>query len=90
VLGKPCCLTFRTLGPDFQPSQAFLLQETIKRGVLMPSLILGYAHGDGDIDQTIQAVDAALDVYARALSDGVENHLVGRPSQIVYRAYNSP
>jgi glutamate-1-semialdehyde 2,1-aminomutase len=93
VLGKSCCLAYRTLGPDFQPSQAFrslLLQETIKRGVLMPSLIVGYAHSDRDIDQTIEAVDSALDVYAKALSDGVEKHLVGRPSQVVYRAYNRP
>jgi glutamate-1-semialdehyde 2,1-aminomutase len=92
VLGKSCCLAYRTLGPDFQPSQAFrslLLLETIKRGVLMPSLTVGYAHADSDIDQTIEAVDAALGVYARALSDGVEKHLVGRPSQVFYRAYNS-
>lgn len=92
TLGKPCCLTYRTLGPNLQPSQAFrtlLLQETIKRGVLMPSLIVGYAHSDGDIDQTVDAIDGALDVYARALNDGVEKHLVGRPSQVVYRAYNT-
>jgi glutamate-1-semialdehyde 2,1-aminomutase len=92
VLGKSCCLSYRTLGPDLQPSQAFrslLLQETIKRGVLMPSLIVSYAHDDDDIDYTIRAVDAALDVYVRAISDGVEKHLVGRPSQVVSRAFNS-
>ena len=54
----------------------------------MPSLVVNYSHGNDDITRTIEAVDAALAVYARALDDGVERHLVGRPSQIVYRRFN--
>ncbi len=91
ILGKPCCLTYATLGPDGQPSQAFrtlLLQETIRRGVLMPSLVLSYSHSDHDLDLTVAALDGALEVYRRALDHGVERYLVGRPSQTVYRRYN--
>jgi hypothetical protein len=33
---------------------------------------------------------SALAVYRRALDDGVERYLLGRPSQTVYRAYNLP
>jgi glutamate-1-semialdehyde 2,1-aminomutase len=56
----------------------------------MPSLVVSYAHTDEDIDLTVAAIDAALEVYRRALDTGVERHLVGRPSQIVYRRFNVP
>jgi glutamate-1-semialdehyde 2,1-aminomutase len=93
VMGRPSCLLYATLGPDGMPSQAFrtlFLQETIRRGVLMPSLVVSYAHRDADIDRTVAAVDAALGVYRRALDGGVERFLVGRPSQPVYRRFNRP
>ena len=91
VLGKPCCLTYATLDASFKPSQDFrtlFLQETIRRGVLAPSFIVSYAHSDADIDTTIEVVDAALAVYARALEDGIERHLIGRPVKPVWRRYN--
>lgn len=91
LVGRPCCLAYVTLGPDGRPSQPYrtlLLQETIRRGVLMPSLVTSYAHTDDDIDVTVAAIDGALAVYRRALDEGVERHLVGRPSQIVYRRFN--
>ncbi len=91
VVGRASCLAYATLDQHRQPSQAFrslFLQETLARGVLMPSLVVNYSHGNDDITRTIEAVDAALAIYARALDDGVERHLVGRPSQIVYRRFN--
>jgi glutamate-1-semialdehyde 2,1-aminomutase len=87
VVGRPCNLLFGTRGSDGNPSQAFrtlFLQETIRRGVIMPSLVVSYSHEDSDIDRTIDAIDGALAIYARALSDGVERHLVGRPSRTVF------
>jgi glutamate-1-semialdehyde 2,1-aminomutase len=91
VAGKPCCLTYATLGANRAPSQDFrtlFLQETIRRGVLAPSFIVSYAHSDADIDRTVETVDAALAVYARALEEGIEKHLVGRPVKPVWRRYN--
>jgi glutamate-1-semialdehyde 2,1-aminomutase len=93
IMGKPCCLLYATLDSTKAPSQDFrtlFLQETIRRGVLMPSLVVGYAHTDEDIDRTISAIDGALEVYKKALEEGVERYLVGRPSQVVYRHYNKP
>jgi glutamate-1-semialdehyde 2,1-aminomutase len=93
ILGKPCCLLYATLDQNGDPSQAFrtlFLQETIRRGVLIPSLVVSYSHTEEDIDRTITAIDDALDVYRRALDEGVERYLVGRPSQVVARRYNQP
>ncbi len=93
VSGHPSCLLYATLDGTGEPSQAFrslFLQETIRRGILMPSLVVSYSHDDDDIDRTVEAVDGALGVYRRAMENGVERYLFGRPSEGVYRAFNKP
>lgn len=91
VLGRSCNLVFSTKGTDQKPSQGFralLMQELIRGGVLAPSFVVSYSHSDDDIDRTIEAVDCAAEVYARALTDGVDSHLVGRPVKPVFRPFN--
>ncbi|HTY06458.1 MAG TPA: glutamate-1-semialdehyde 2,1-aminomutase [Gemmatimonadales bacterium] len=91
VLGRPCNLVFVTRDPDGRPSQvyrALFMQELIRRGVLGPSFVVSYSHTEEDIDRTIDAVDGALAVYARALVDGPERYLEGRPLKPVMRARN--
>ena len=91
MLGKPCCLTYATLDADGRPSQEFrtlFLQETIRRGLLAPSFVVSYAHSDEVLDQTVEVVDAALEVYERALDKGVADYLLGRPVKPVLRKYN--
>ena len=87
-LGRPCHVYFATRGPDGKPSQPFrslFLQELIQRGVLGPSFVVSYSHQDDDIDRTIDAIDGACAVYARAMAAGkVDGLLVGPPSRVVY------
>ena len=87
IMGRACNLLHGARGPDQKPSQAFrtlLLQELIRRGVLAPSFVVSYSHTDEDVDRTIDALDGALSIYARALSDGVDRFLVGPPSRPVF------
>lgn len=91
IEGKPCCLVVATRnakGERCQGMRSLLLQETIKRGILMTSLIVSYTHTDQDIDKTLQAIDDSLGIYRRALEDGFEHYLVGPPSKSVYRKFN--
>jgi glutamate-1-semialdehyde 2,1-aminomutase len=91
VLGRACNLVYATRGPDRQPSQPFrtlFLQELIRRGVLAPSFVISYSHSNEDVDRTVEAVDGALEIYARALADGVDHFLVGRPVKPVFRPHN--
>jgi glutamate-1-semialdehyde 2,1-aminomutase len=91
LLGRPCNLVYATRDADRQPSQPFrtlFLQELIRRGVLAPSFVVSAAHTDADIDATVRAVDGALGVYRRALDEGVERHLAGRPVKPVMRTLN--
>lgn len=86
-VGRPCNLFFSTRGPDGKPSQAYrtlFLQELIRRGVLGPSFVTSYSHSDEDIDRTLNAIDGALGVYARALADGTDGLLIGPPSRPVF------
>lgn len=91
LLGRPCNLIYFTRDQDMQPSQPFrtlFLQELIKRGVLAPSLVVSYSHSDDDIDRTVEAINEALAVYKKALDQGVDKFLVGRPVKPVFRKYN--
>jgi len=91
VLGRPCNLIFVTKNPAGQRSQEYrtlFMQEIIRRGVIAPSFVVNFSHDDDAIDQTIEAVDGALDVYVRALDDGVNNYLAGNPVKPVFRKYN--
>jgi glutamate-1-semialdehyde 2,1-aminomutase len=88
VLGHPANLVFATRDQGGAPSQPFrtlFLQETISRGLLMPSLVVSFSHGAAEVDRTVDGVAGALEVYRRALEDGVDAHLLGRPVQPVFR-----
>jgi glutamate-1-semialdehyde 2,1-aminomutase len=89
--GQPCCLTYDIRDADRQHSQAFrtlFLQETLNRGILAPSFVVSYSHSDADIQRTVEAVHAALVVYQKALAEGVEKYLPGRPVKPVFRKFN--
>jgi glutamate-1-semialdehyde 2,1-aminomutase len=91
ILGRPCNLVFATRDQSRNPSQAFrtlFLQEMIQRGFITPSFVVSFSHSDQDIDRTINAASEALGVYRKALEDGIEKYLNGRPVKPVNRRYN--
>ena len=91
VMGQPCCLVYQTRDQEKKPSQPFrtlFLQEVIKRGLLLPSLVVSYSHTDQDIERTLDGIGAALKVYRQALDDGIDKYLEGRPVKPVFRKFN--
>ena len=89
--GRPCNLVFVTRDEQFKPSQEYrtlFMQEMIKRGVLAPSLVVSFSHGDADIERTAEAVFEAQVVYRKALDQGIEKFLEGRPVKPVFRKRN--
>ena len=90
VNGRPSCLVYGTRDEHGEPSQwfrALFMQEMIRRGVIGPSLVVCYAHTPEDIERALDGFDGALAVYGRALSDGVDKHLVGGPTKPVFRRH---
>jgi len=91
VAGQPCNLIYIARDADRKPSQAFrtlFLRETLNRGLLMPSMVISYAHDAAVVDATVERIGDALTVYKHALEDGVERFLPGRSVQPVMRRLN--
>lgn len=91
LMGRPCNLVFRTLDQDHNPSQGFrtlFMQELIRRGVIAPSFVVSFSHGDEDIERTAEAVHEAHIIYRKALDEGIEKYLEGRPVRPVNRRYS--
>jgi glutamate-1-semialdehyde 2,1-aminomutase len=91
VLGRSCNLVYAARDQEKRPSQAFrtlFLRETLMRGLIMPSMVVSYAHDDAVIDATIERVGEALVVYRKALEDGIEHFGAGRPVKPVMRQFN--
>ena len=89
--GHPANLIYVTKDAAGNRSQSFrtlFLQETIKRGLIAPNLVVSYSHSDADLRAAADRIADALAVYRRALEDGVEHHLIGRPVQPVFRRFN--
>jgi glutamate-1-semialdehyde 2,1-aminomutase len=91
VRGRDSCLFYITRDGSGEPSQALrtlFLQEMLDRSILAPSFIVSYSHHQEDIDETIQAVDESLHVYAKAIAEGYKKFLRGQPVKPVYRSHN--
>lgn len=89
--GPPVALHYVTRDRDGQPSLALrtlFAQEMLKRGVMMPWIAFSQAHGEAELATTAEALNGAFAVYARALEDGVERHLIGPAVKPVFRPHN--
>jgi glutamate-1-semialdehyde 2,1-aminomutase len=90
VLGRASNLIFTTLDADGERSQPFrtlFLQEMLRRGVIAPSFVVSAALDEEDIEHTAAALHEACLIYRRALDEGVERYLEGRPVQPALRPY---
>jgi len=64
------------------------MQELIRHGIIAPSFVISFSHGDAELEQTGEAVHEALGIYRKALDCGIENFLQGRPVKPVNRRFN--
>jgi len=92
IFGRPCCLVYGTKDAEGNPSQPFrtlFIQETMKRGLIAPSVIISYSHDDEAVDRTVEAFHDAFKVYRKALTEGIDGYLESRPVQPVWRTHNN-
>lgn len=90
--GLPCSplLTFAEQ-PDLSPAQlrTLFLQEMIARDVLIPYIAPSLSHGPDEVGTTVDAAAGAFAVLRSVLEgESIESHLVGPPTQPVFRRYN--
>lgn len=82
------CITRDHSGHPSPALRTLLAQELLTHGVMMPWIAVSQSHGDVELQLTLDAFDAALKVYARALDGGVERFLTGPPVRPVFRTHN--
>lgn len=73
--------------PSFEFRTLFA-QEMIKKGILMPWVANSYSHKQKEFDYTIDSINSSLGIYKKALKDGINGYLEGRPIKPVFRKYN--
>lgn len=91
VEGPAVALNYVTRDSDGQPNmemRTLFAQEMLKRGVMMPWIAFSQEHGEAELCLTAEALDRALEVYARALCDGASAHLQGPAVKPVFRTHN--
>jgi glutamate-1-semialdehyde 2,1-aminomutase len=89
--GPAISLNFVTLDAEHSSSLAFrtlFSQELARHGVLMSWIAVSLAHGETELEITLEAARKALQVYARALTDGVGLYLEGPAVKPVFRKFN--
>lgn len=94
VIGRSSCQVFVTRDTSGVPSQeyrALFLQELLRHGVLGQSFVISAAHTDQDLEQTVNAVSAALAIYRNAIDSGAADGMLhGRPVAPAVREYAEP
>jgi glutamate-1-semialdehyde 2,1-aminomutase len=86
---RPFLATLDASGRPSAPLRTLFLQETMRRGLFMPWVCPSYRFGDAELERSLEAVRAAVRVYAVALERGtVEGLLVGPPVRPVFRRLN--
>lgn len=80
---------FRDAGGELSAGmRTLMLQEMIARGVLFQGVFVPcFSHTPAEAAEFAEAFTASLPIYARALVDGYEKHLVGEPAKPVFRKY---
>lgn len=89
--GPAVAVNYVTRGTDGAPSpllRTIFAQEMLRGGVMMPWISVSLAHGDAELDLTLTAAAAALDVYSRALETDPADFLNGDAVKPVFRTHN--
>jgi len=88
----PCRPVLHCLDAGGEPSAAFrslFQQELLKQRIFMPWVCPSFRHTTSDLALTFQAIEAACNVYARAIEQGSTEHLlVGAATKPVFRKFN--
>jgi len=73
--------------PSFKFRTLFA-QEMLKQKILIPWIAPSYSHKDKELKITLDAVRKSLEVYKKALNEGIEKYLEGKSIKPVFRKYN--
>ena len=89
--GNPISMAYVTKDPTQTVSleyRTLFQQEMIKHHILMPWIAISLAHTSTELALTLSAIEATLNVYTKALENGISHYLTGPSIKPVFRQYN--
>lgn len=86
--GRVNFITKNNNGNDSFEFRTLFAQEMVKRGILIPYIANSYAHKKNELNATLEAMRMSLDIYKKALNEGVNHYLESEPIKPVFRKYN--
>jgi glutamate-1-semialdehyde 2,1-aminomutase len=91
VEGYPCSpnyITRDSTGKTSLPFRTLFSHEMIDNGVLIPYIAISHAHGEKELQMTLKAAEHSLQIYKKALREGIENYLHSPVIKPVFRKFN--
>lgn len=85
---QPYFLTFNAKGENDLAFRTLFLQEMIKNNVIFPCICMSYSHQEKEFQKTLDAIYKSLEIYKKAIEQGVERFLIGNTVKPVFRKYN--
>lgn len=85
---QPFFLTFDSQGKSSMEFRTLFLQEMLKHKVLFPCICMSYAHQEKEFQKTLDAITKSLEVYKKAISQGINRYLHSNIVKPVFRKYN--
>jgi glutamate-1-semialdehyde 2,1-aminomutase len=86
--GRLNFVTKDTTGASSPEFRTLFLQELVKQHILFPWITNSYAHKQKELDVTLKALQSTLEVYKKALGEGISKYLEGPAVKPVFRKYN--
>lgn len=81
-------ITYDRDGQISLPFRTLFAQEMMSNRIMIPCIAVSLAHGQTELELTLQAAQGALQVYEKALNDGIEKYLTSPVVKPVFRKYN--
>ena len=89
--GFPCSPSYVTKdinGTISLPFRTLFAQSMMDKKVIIPYIAISYSHTQKELEITLEAIRYALNIYKRALEEGIEYHLKSEIIKPVFRKYN--
>lgn len=85
---QPFFLTFDSEGKNSMEFRTLFLQEMLKHKILFPCICMSYAHKEKEFQATLEGVAKSLEIYKKAINQGIGQYLNSNVVKPVFRKYN--
>ncbi|MCB0393248.1 MAG: glutamate-1-semialdehyde 2,1-aminomutase [Bdellovibrionales bacterium] len=87
---KPALILKDKSGVPNAELRTLFLQETVERGLLIPYMVPGFAHGEAELKRALEIIEDSFNSIKKKMEDSdIGSNLLGDPVKPVFRKFNS-